>query len=207
VATGWGIVIIDADAIYRAGMLVCLKTLPEVERIADCASAEEALGEPALVGTELGIVSLDSEEAAELIHRLHLTIGCRVLATATRLQEGRVRSAVEAGAVGVVSKANLTTDGLVAQVRAALHGAGIVPADLLSSLVGASEPRRPPRGLSTRERGVLRLLADGKLIREVAHELCYSERTVKSVIRDATAKLGASSRSQAIALAVREGLI
>ena len=45
------------------------------------------------------------------------------------------------------------------------------------------------------------------MTREVATELSYSERTVKTVLRDAVMKLGARSRSQAIAFAVREGLI
>ena len=64
-----------------------------------------------------------------------------------------------------------------------------------------------PGGLNNREQRVLRLFADGKLTREVAHEMSYSERTVKTLLRDAVMKLGATSRSQAIAYAVRDGLI
>ena len=44
-------------------------------------------------------------------------------------------------------------------------------------------------------------------VREVAQELCYSERTVKNVLHDVVTKLNARSRSQAVAFAVREGLI
>jgi DNA-binding NarL/FixJ family response regulator len=54
---------------------------------------------------------------------------------------------------------------------------------------------------------VLRLFADGKLTREVADDMAYSERTVKTLLHDAVTKLGATSRSQAIAYAVRDGLI
>ena len=50
-------------------------------------------------------------------------------------------------------------------------------------------------------------IADGHAIREVAQQLCYSERTVKSVLHDVVTKLNARSRSQAVAHAVREGLI
>ena len=69
-----------------------------------------------------------------------------------------------------------------------------------------------PRGLSfarlsPRERRVLSLLADGLPTREVARQLSYSERTVKNVIHDVVTKLNARSRSQAIATAMREGLI
>jgi DNA-binding CsgD family transcriptional regulator len=69
-----------------------------------------------------------------------------------------------------------------------------------------------PRGLSlswltAREKQVLRLVADGHPTREVARQLCYSERTIKNVIHDAVMKLNARSRSQAVAEAVRAGLI
>jgi DNA-binding CsgD family transcriptional regulator len=61
--------------------------------------------------------------------------------------------------------------------------------------------------LTDREQQVLALIADGHPTREVAERLCYSERTVKSVVHDAVTKLNARSRSQAVAQAVREGLI
>jgi DNA-binding NarL/FixJ family response regulator len=69
-----------------------------------------------------------------------------------------------------------------------------------------------PRGLSltrlnAREQQVLRLVAEGLPIREVAVQLRYSERTIKNVIHDVVTKLNVRTRSQAVAQAVREGLI
>ncbi len=54
---------------------------------------------------------------------------------------------------------------------------------------------------------MLRLVADGMPTREVAEHLSYSERTIKAVMHDVTTKLHAKTRSQAVAQAVREGLI
>jgi DNA-binding NarL/FixJ family response regulator len=73
----------------------------------------------------------------------------------------------------------------------------------------APPPSAPPRHgrLTTREQAVLRLIAQGHATREVASELCYSERTIKNVIHDAVTKLDARSRSHAVAHAVRHGLI
>jgi DNA-binding NarL/FixJ family response regulator len=207
VAHGAHIFVVDADGIYRAGMVGCLGALPEVEHVTGCASLEEALSHPSVDDCALAIVSVDSDDHERSISRVLQTLGCSVLATATQLQEPRVRAAVEAGAVGVMSKTNLSTESLIVQVRAALHGAGIVPAALLPGLLSKPGAGRPAAGLNDREQGVLRLLADGRMIRDVADELCFSERTVKSVVRDAVAKLGARNRSQAIATAVREGLI
>lgn len=69
-----------------------------------------------------------------------------------------------------------------------------------------------PQGLSLsrlteREQRVLTLIAGGHAIREVAEQLCYSERTVKNVLHDVPTKLNARTRSQAVAYAVKEGLI
>ena len=61
--------------------------------------------------------------------------------------------------------------------------------------------------LTSREQEVLRLVAAGHPTREVARRLCYSERTIKNVIHDVVTKLNARTRSQAVAEAVREGLI
>jgi DNA-binding NarL/FixJ family response regulator len=62
-------------------------------------------------------------------------------------------------------------------------------------------------GLTTRERQVLGLVADGLSTREVAAQLAYSERTIKSVLQDVTARLQARNRTQAVAYAVRKGWI
>src|SRR5918994_2100169 len=61
--------------------------------------------------------------------------------------------------------------------------------------------------LTDREQQVLTLIAEGHPTREVAEQLCYSERTVKNVLHDVVTKLNARSRSQAVAHAVREWLI
>lgn len=203
---GSTIFLLDRDGIYRLGMVACLQALPEVALVDGAASLAEAWERPALLDADLVIVSVDLEQAALAIAQLHQRVGCRVLATATRLQEDAVLQAIGAGAVGVMGKSGLTIDALTAQVRAALHGAGVVPPELLTSLTG-TRPRPARGGLTTREQSVLALFAAGKVTREVAKELAYSERTVKSVLHEAVAKLGAQSRTQAIAFAVRDGFI
>ena len=56
---------------------------------------------------------------------------------------------------------------------------------------------------SRRELDVLELLAAGFSTREVAHQLCYSERTIKNILQDVTARLHARNRTHAVAYAVR----
>ena len=62
-------------------------------------------------------------------------------------------------------------------------------------------------GLSEREIEVLRLVAEGLETSEIAEKLCYSERTVKGVVHEITTRLRLRNRAQAVAYAVRQGLI
>ena len=61
--------------------------------------------------------------------------------------------------------------------------------------------------LAERERCVLQLFADGLSTREVARQMCYSERTIKNVLQDLTIRLNVSNRTHAVAYAVRHGWI
>ena len=106
-------------------------------------------------------------------------------------------------------------EGLAAAVQAAASGAGVVTPELLGehrplgrrSSVNGGNGRAQHATLTDREQQVLSLIAAGHPTREVAQQLCYSERTVKNVLHDVVTKLNARSRSQAVAFAVREGLI
>jgi DNA-binding NarL/FixJ family response regulator len=62
-------------------------------------------------------------------------------------------------------------------------------------------------GFAPREQMVLRLVAAGLSNREIAQRLSYSERTIKTILHDVVVKLGVKSRSQAVAMAVRERMI
>lgn len=70
-----------------------------------------------------------------------------------------------------------------------------------------SAVRPAPAPLRPREREVLALIAEGLSTREVARRLCWSERTIKNVLQDLTTRLGLRNRTQAVALAVRNGWI
>ena len=66
---------------------------------------------------------------------------------------------------------------------------------------------RHVEALDERSRRVLKMLADGAGTREIADEIGYSERTIKSVIQRIEAELGARNRVEAVALGIRSGLI
>jgi DNA-binding NarL/FixJ family response regulator len=143
--------------------------------------------------------------------------GCsRVVLVVTRLEDSGLMSAIEAGAGGILRRCEAAAERLAEAVLTAARGDGSVPPDLLGRLLSqVSRIQRQvlsPRGLSLngfsdRELDVLRLLAEGWDTAEIAGKLCYSERTVKNVIHDITARLQLRNRSHAVAYALRSGVI
>ena len=140
----------------------------------------------------------------------------RIVVVAARIDDNDVMAAVEAGASGLLRRADASGQSLANAVRAAAAGDGTVPPDLLGRLLGQlgllQRHVLAPRGLTfsgltQRELSVLRLLADGLDTAEVSRKLFYSERTVKNVLHDVTSRLGLRNRTHAVAYALRQGLI
>jgi DNA-binding NarL/FixJ family response regulator len=195
-------------------MATCLEAMPNVGAVVGVDSAGDAWTHHGLSGADLVIVDAGEPAATDFVRELRRRSGSRVLACGSSAQAPALLAMVEAGAVGVLAKDALSPAALEANVQAAMHGAGILPPDLLAQVFSTAPEREQEASLSAalsqltvREQDVLRLIADGHGTREVAEELCYSERTVKSVLHDAVTKLGARSRSHAVAHAVRAGLI
>ena len=102
-----------------------------------------------------------------------------------------------AAVYATLSLPRLTAEQLVASVRAAAAGLRV------RELTTAPAPSR----LDERRLEVLRLLAAGETTKTISAKLAYSERTIKTLIRDVEYELSARSRAQAVAEAIRQGLI
>jgi DNA-binding NarL/FixJ family response regulator len=204
--------VLDPHTIYRRGLAACLELVEGVESVAHAESVREAWESPELFQTDLVILDHSMPGGGEFIGAATEATGAHVMVCTSDCSQDNVLMAMKAGAIGFLRKDTLTTDGLAAAVQAAASGAGVVTPELLGSLVRSAEPngvngRAHHATLTDREQQVLALIAAGHPTREVAQQLCYSERTVKNVLHDVVTKLNARSRSQAVAFAVREGLI
>ncbi|WKU02965.1 LuxR C-terminal-related transcriptional regulator [Micromonospora sp. HUAS LYJ1] len=117
--------------------------------------------------------------------------------------------AIAAGARGLLRRREATADRLTRTVLAAGEGDCTVSPDMLDRLLAA--PTVPAgtlaSNISDRERAVLRLLADGRETGEIARELCYSTRTVTSVVHDITRRFRLRNRAHAVAFALRAGML
>jgi DNA-binding NarL/FixJ family response regulator len=167
---------------------------------------------------EVTVLVCDDVDGGALtrIRALHRDSLSRVVLVVTRLEDAGLLAAVEAGASGILRRSEACPERVTETVITAARGDGSVPPDLLGRLLSqVSRLQRQvlaPRGLSLngfteREVDVLRLLSEGWDTSEIASKLAYSERTVKNVIHDITARLQLRNRAHAVAYAMRAGVI
>jgi DNA-binding NarL/FixJ family response regulator len=125
-------------------------------------------------------------------------------------------AAVECGVVAVLSRRETGDAELVSVVLSVSRGAAYFSPSLQGTLLSQLERMRRDvlepngltlSGLASRERDVLRLVADGLGTEEIATELAYSERTVKNVLHGLMARFGLNTRAHAVAFALRAGVI
>lgn len=133
----------------------------------------------------------------------------QLVAVVSAPTEDRLHEMVEGGVAAILMRDDLTPELLTGTVRAVRQGRTSLPRDVLPRLLAraAQLSVTAPGSLSTREREVLRMLAEGEDTRGIAAGLCYSERTVKNVVHDVLTKLNCRTRAQAVALATRAGVI
>lgn len=196
------------DPISEAGVASQLRPRPEVRVVSvdDIAEAKVALI----------VVDTIDEDAIRLLRSVQRQGPARAIVVASSLDDSGLIQAVEAGVIGLVRRSEATPERLVQVITRAASGEGSVPPDLLGRLlnqVGSLQRQvLVPRGLTfsglaAREVEVLRLVADGFDTSEISMKLGYSERTVKTVLHDVSARLQLRNRCHAVAYALREGLI
>lgn len=195
------------DPISQAGLATQLRARPEIHVVDD--DVDKA-------AVAIVVVEDVDEEATRVVRAIQRNGIPRVVLVVTHLDDAGMMAGVEAGACGLLRRSEAQPERIVSTVLAAATGDGSVPADLLGRLleqVGRLQRQvLSPRGLTLsglteREIEVLRLVADGFDTAEIAVNLAYSERTIKNIIHDVTARLNLRNRSHAVAYAVRQGLI
>jgi two-component system nitrate/nitrite response regulator NarL len=174
----------------------------------DGAEALAAVGRerPDLVLLDLNLPDCDGLSlGARILERRPTT---KLLAVTAMTERSAVAAAVEAGFHGYLTKdANVSQ--FVTSIQAALSGQLSVPHGLVTRRRSEEEATADllARQLTTREREILRLLAEGAASEEIARRLSISANTVRTHVHNVLTKLGVHSRLEAAAFAVRHGLV
>ena len=163
---------------------------------------------PEVALMDVSLVGLSGIEATRRIVEEHPTT--KVLVLTMHDDPETVRDAVAAGASGFLPK-NVGGEDLAAAIRAVAGGGGFlhptVTRPFLKAFGELAESAQPQVRLTDRERDVLEQLATGKSTKEIARELFVGEETVKTHLGAVYQKLGVTDRVQAVATALRRGLV
>ncbi|MFQ6266649.1 response regulator transcription factor [Kutzneria viridogrisea] len=208
-ATKTAVMVCATDPILRGGVAMTLRARPEVHLV------DESFGDPEHT-VVLAVGDRLDDRVRQLLRGLYARGYRKIVLIAGDIDDNEVLAAVESGVCAVARRGDTSAEALVQLVHAAMAGEGALPPDLLGRLLDrvARLQRQvlEPRGLhlagmTARETEVLRLVAQGLSTKEIADKLCYSQRTVKSVLHDVTKRFQLRNRSHAVAFALREGLI
>jgi DNA-binding NarL/FixJ family response regulator len=132
--------------------------------------------------------------------------GVEVIALTSVLEDSAVYGAMRAGAIGYLLK-DTEADELCRAIKAAAAGQVQLSPPVAARLLREVPPPQAPEPLTERETEVLQQLARGKSNKEIAADLVIAEKTVRTHVSSVLAKLGVTSRTQAVLHAVRTGLV
>lgn len=198
------------DPISESGILAQLRECPDI-RVADAGP-----GPTAKPSVALAVIDLVDDHATGWLRALHRRDGLPLVLVVGQLDSRALVTVVESGVRAVTRRCEATPARLSQLLHTAAANRGELPPDLLGQLLDQvgqlNRTLLGPRGLglnglTDRENTVLRLVADGLSTREIASQLAYSERTIKTVIQDLTTRLYLRNRAHAVAYAVRNGWI
>ncbi len=212
-----GILIVDDQALVRAGFRMILEIEPDLYVVGEASDGEQAVAQvaalqPDVVLMDVRMPGLDGIAATQ---RITADGSCqaRVVMLTTFDMDEYVYEALQAGASGFLLK-DVPPELLVTGIRAVHSGESLLAPTLTRRMIESflARPRlrdaAPTASILTiREQEVLRLLARGLTNAEIARDLYVSETTVKTHVSRVLMKLGLRDRVQAVIYAYETGLV
>ena len=218
------VIIVEDHDMARLGLSVILSNAPNIEIAGMCADGQEGVDNaiklnPNVVVMDIGLPTIDGIEATRKIKAVNPNI--RVLMYTSREDEDDVLDSFRAGADGYITK-GATAEQTVAALTAVSEGAGwldpAIARIVLTNIRRGSDSQTKKGeinyklgknlyGLTEREMEVLALIVDGLTNPQIAEKLVISISTTKTHVHSILQKLYVESRSKAISMAMKEGLV
>jgi two-component system NarL family response regulator len=199
------VLVVDDHALLRTGVANIINQEADLRVVAEAGNGLEAVDaferfHPDVTLLDLRMPVMEGVEAVRQIRERDPR--ARVIVLTTYDTDDEIARALKAGAKAYVLK-DISADDLIGCIRDVLAGKTyLAPAAAAKLAEGVTRVQLTPREMAT-----LRLMADGKSNKEIASDLAISERTVKTHLGHLFEKLGVTSRTEAIKVATRRGLV
>ena len=207
------VVVVDDELLVREGIVTLLRMDPRIEVVGTGCNGQEAIElasklQPDVVLTDIRMPILDGIQAIREIKARWPAV--RVALLTSFVQDGYVLEGLSAGADGYLMK-GATPASLISGLISIAAGHQVVEQDIgrrVADLVrkNSRERNKSYEGLTPRELEMLTMLVQGHGVKDVASELCISERTARNHLSNIYHKLGVFDRSQAVLYAIKQGL-
>lgn len=205
---GIRIVLVAPKRLVRDVLQAALSQVEGVQVIATFASAAEVLAQARSLAPDIFMLGTDLSDLSgpEVVHRLSRSSNeAKIVALVPRADPRQVREMIRAGATGCVTVAS-TLDDLINAIQAVAQGIGYLSADAAGALIEGVQ-KSDADLLTSREREVLRMIAEGVKAAEIANRLCVSVATVEVYRRNLMRKLKVRSIAELTKAALREGIV
>ena len=204
------VLVVDDHDMVRKGLIVLFENFSDIVVVGEANNGQAAVDlcvrmQPDVVLMDLAMPRMDGVKATPTI-RERLP-DAQVIILTSYYDEESVQAALKAGAIGYLLK-NVSGNELADAVRKAYKGQSTLAPEATQVLIRATT--RPPalgRDLTEREREVLSLMLSGASNRVIGEKLVISSSTVKNHVSSILSKLGTTSRTHAVALALEHGLV
>jgi DNA-binding NarL/FixJ family response regulator len=205
------VLIVDDHPVTRDGLRSALSTSNDIEIVGEATNGQEAVEavkelSPEVVFMDVRMPGMDGLEATRVIR--DIAPDTKVILFTIEESRAAIADAIRAGVSGYLLKDVSATE-LIQAARLALEGKAVIHPTLTRAFIEEIQyvetPRETP--LSRRESQILQKVAYGATTKEVAHDLNISPHTVKTHLERIFEKLGANDRAQAVAIALRKGLV
>ena len=205
------VVVADDHPLYRDGVVRALTASGRIEVVAQAEEGRAALAEIQAQAPDVAVLDykLPGLDGVAVVHAVVRDgLATRVLLLSAFTDSGLVYEALQTGAAGYLPK-EARREQIVDAVLACARGETVVPQELTAGLVSEIRMRGTDDApaLTDREREILRMIAAGKSLPEIARELFLGVTTVKTHVQHVYEKLGVSDRAAAVAEAMRRRLI
>jgi NarL family two-component system response regulator LiaR len=212
------VMVVDDHTMVRKGLATFLKVFkdeasdskPALELVGEAANGSAAISlcaeiQPDVILMDMVMPDMDGVAATRVIRQEFPEV--QIIALTSYKEGDMIKDALEAGAIGYLLK-DVSADELAGAIRAAYAGRATLSPEVAQSLVeNANRPHAPGQDLTKREREVLSLMIEGFGNKQIAGKLGVSPSTIKSHVSNILSKFGAASRTEAVALALRNRII